>query len=655
MTNWIKNISKTIDIEEKLVEDILNENNIIYSSSMPSPKNLLIRNLYFSGIKEGVNDQKENGPFECEIPFSSGLWCIASNDNLVGKSSVLDIILWLLSGKVSKIQDDVYNWIHKAELKASFNNKIFTVSINKSKNDFSGSLDLGLTKIDFNSEDEFEKVISEYMLKELDLSKVPYWQKDKVNNEIGQINYVGWASYVYALFISGNDLSAIIGEKAHLGFASKLLPLYVGLPWIETYLSASAALKENTQKDKALERINQNSKNVNVDEIGKLTSKKDSLEEELRNIPNEFNKRKELIEEASHNSKILHSELYSLYQNKNKSIQELELINDEILKDKQGLIILQETQAVRSFVKILDPEFCPRCDIPIQEKNKKEEKEKNICAVCGIEHSTEEDIEDYQEKLQELNERIKALQKAYDECNARINTIEKNVQAREDQLEIYQKILQNPTGNNESELYEKQKEIELEISKIKGMLEVRRGYNTHSTSATSTSDKSVKLKIIEQAEKLAAKNSKEIQGSFFDDLNSEVLILAKRFGIDNIESVTINSRAHMLLRKGGNDTSFSKVTAGEKLRLKVALIIGMLRIAEKTGIGRHPGFLLVDSLGNEEICYEDFNKMLSELNQITEEIKDLQVIITSAKLENIKNTIANEKIISPKNGEKYIW
>lgn len=111
MTNWIEEIAKNSGEDKQKVEKILDKYKIKFYSTEPVTKNLLISKLTFSGTK--LIDTQEI-PFEYTKTFTSGIWCITVNDNLegksnlIGKSSILDIILWMLSGKRSRIQDDVY-------------------------------------------------------------------------------------------------------------------------------------------------------------------------------------------------------------------------------------------------------------------------------------------------------------------------------------------------------------------------------------------------------------------------------------------------------------------------------------------------------------------------------------------------------------------
>lgn len=529
------------------------------------------------------------------------------------------------------------------------------MSINKSPKFFQGSLTLGQNHIEFNSEDEFRETVSNYMLKELNLQEVPYWQKDKDIDGYGQIQYMGWQNFIYALFISGSNLDSIIGEHSFGGSAGRLLSMYIGLSWFETAAILKTYCKSITEKDKIIEKSESKYQEVNKEEIKRITTEINILEQELKELPDMFNSRIEKIQESISGSKKLNVELTNLNINKNKMHTELEAIEEALNSAKQELIDIKETQNINSFIKKLTPEFCPRCDSAIKEEYKQRELDQNICSVCGEVHSSKEDIENYQEHLDEATNRVNRLQEAYDKFYKEITNLEKHQEAIEYQLTCFQNILNNKESNSETEIINKQKEIELKISKLKGMLEVRSHYCDKKSNKKSLEKTNDDYKVLNAAKNLAEANLKESQSVFFEALNKAVLALAQRFGMDAIESINIDGGARMLLQKGGAPTSFSKVTAGERLRLKIALIIGMLRVAAEKGVGRHPGLLLIDSLGNEEIGEKDFKFILSELTEIAKEINGLQVIITSAKFDGIVNVVDSSRIIAPEEGEKYIW
>lgn len=87
------------------------------------------------------------------------------------------------------------------------------------------------------------------------------------------------------------------------------------------------------------------------------------------------------------------------------------------------------------------------------------------------------------------------------------------------------------------------------------------------------------------------------------------------------------------------------------MRLKLALVIALLRVGERLGIGRHPGLLLVDSPGGEEMVELDIGNVLKELDDLCKELPQLQVVCATARAEDVRALLPDERII---HGEDWI-
>jgi hypothetical protein len=136
--------------------------------------------------------------------------------------------------------------------------------------------------------------------------------------------------------------------------------------------------------------------------------------------------------------------------------------------------------------------------------------------------------------------------------------------------------------------------------------------------------------------------------------DEEVLKLAQRFGLVSLESVNIDAQAHMNLRKGGESTVFGDVTKGERLRLRIATAVALLRIGKKLGIGRHPGLLIIDSPGAEETDQPNLEAFLQELRSIADDEVGLQVFVSSSKAKEVTAVLKAENCCVAAKG-KYLW
>ncbi|EBK2137973.1 hypothetical protein ZU58_23980, partial [Salmonella enterica subsp. enterica serovar Enteritidis] len=162
------------------------------------------------------------------------------------------------------------------------------------------------------------------------------------------------------------------------------------------------------------------------------------------------------------------------------------------------------------------------------------------------------------------------------------------------------------------------------------------------------------LALVENAYKEAKKAFDEGKVELMDKLNEEILRLANDFGALGLESIDLSSDAKMSVRKGNQTSSFSKLTPGERLRLRIATAIALLRIGKELGVGRHPGLLIIDSPGSEETSESDLATLLSELRRVATETEGLQIFIASANAAAVLDALGRENcIVAPEGG--YVW
>ena len=90
------------------VDSVLARNGVVADPAPPAARSLRLASISFHGIKrlEG-----RDVPFEFVWEgLGDGLWVIASADNLVGKSSVIQIVLWALRGTPKSLVPVIRKW-----------------------------------------------------------------------------------------------------------------------------------------------------------------------------------------------------------------------------------------------------------------------------------------------------------------------------------------------------------------------------------------------------------------------------------------------------------------------------------------------------------------------------------------------------------------
>lgn len=116
----------------------------------------------------------------------------------------------------------------------------------------------------------------------------------------------------------------------------------------------------------------------------------------------------------------------------------------------------------------------------------------------------------------------------------------------------------------------------------------------------------------------------------------------------------INRAAHLDVTKGGDRPKpFGEQSPGERLRLRIAVVIALLRVGAAHHVSTHPGLLLIDSPKAEEVQDLDIHRLLGELSALAAE-HQLQVLITTRDFELAHAVLPEQNIIEAPEG-KPLW
>jgi hypothetical protein len=139
-----------------------------------------------------------------------------------------------------------------------------------------------------------------------------------------------------------------------------------------------------------------------------------------------------------------------------------------------------------------------------------------------------------------------------------------------------------------------------------------------------------RLKIVRAAEAASVDKRGSDQSELLAQVNEQLTAMGQHLGVAQLTRAELDGGCRMAVTKGGSTVPFSRVNEGERLRLKIAVVAALMRVGQEAGVTRHPGLLIVDSVGREETNPAHVARMLEELIQLTGEIPRLQVIVTSA-------------------------
>lgn len=646
-TQWLQSIAEKSKTTVQQVENILLKHHIRPTPVMASPHRLTVNSLMFSGTKVDV---AHPGPFKFVWEdLTGGLWSILSAKNFRGKSTIIEVIRWLLRGRPSSnLQEDVENWIEKAEMNIKIDNAYYSIGF-EAKSSFKGRLtqrrensDKATVLVEFFSADEFEAAMSDFFLRMFSMDSIVNWKNNRNEDELGSYISHDWCSFSGAMFI-GTNYSSLLGEiPVNAGLTGRMLQMYLGMPWVSTIAAVKTAIKAEENTNRVDERLLAFNLEKNKKRAAEIKEKIETKQRELKALPSHDKVKNEMTELSQR----LFADLK--YQGTlTKQLSNFENVyaqaENDYQDDARALQTHIDSSAAGAIFRMLDPSCCPRCDIDIDVERRQREIDTHACSVCGETLTSEEDDFDV---LKQLEDRKVASKKAFDKIKRKQKSTKdelKIVEKSNEQLQLRLDELANSSNN-----YQKQVDLKNEISKLQGMLE------EVTKVPVPTAKISDELRILKGASAVTESLIKLYQVDLLKMVSERIVDYAKRFGMTNLQEAELKGNATLSLVKGSVTTSYSKVTDGEKLRLKVATVLAMLEVAESNGIGRHPGLLVIDSPAAQEVTQEDVDQIVSGLAGISKELPFLQVFVSGVNSPAIKKHIPaarSKEAVS----DEYLW
>lgn len=644
---WLDAIASRAKVDTNRVEEVLTARHIVPTPVLPAPRRMKLLSISFSGVKQGVED---DGPYAFEWQdLTEGLWGMVTDRNLRGKSSVIEVVRWLVRGRPSpNLQDDVRAWIQNACLRFELDGIVHEVIVdcrNGAKGELTrrASMAAKVTVLaSFSSEKQFEMVMSDFFLRAFSMEGLVTWRESSSDEKTGNAVIHGWPALSGAMFI-GTNYDVVLGDlPATTGTQARLMQMYLGVPWVSTLASALAAQKlveSGTNLDARRRDQDARAKQARVKEIeASLSGKREALNAQ----PSDEALQAELSALSGKYSEIKRREKAMLERLEREMLAEKQA-SAAYLQDRRDLQFHKDSTAAGSIFRLLDPTCCPRCDHEIDQARKKKEALDHSCSICGESISSSEDADALQKGLEVS---VKAAKSALEKAESNRKLAEENLatlQADLESIQIKTKGLMLKLGS-----FEVRKLLLNEIAVLEGRLEEA---SFDPGTDEGENDEAVVLKaIVTETES----RSKAIRDEYLEEVSISLLHFAQRFGMHSLSKAQLRGNANLFLVKGGADTSFSKVTKGERLRLKVATVLAMIQVGERRGVGRHPGLIMIDSPAAQEVSPEDLRELLSGLTTIRTELPHLQIFVAGMASKAMSDHISPNHRREAFNGG-YLW
>lgn len=507
----------------------------------------------------------------------------------------------------------------------------------------------------FTDETSFEAAINSVMTTRLGFEPLRAWQKNKGATDIsdGSIAVHDWSLWSQALVISDSKNSSTLGETPMM--AGRVLQMYLGTAWGPS-ASAAAARKAQLEGELAsLKRRQRADQQTRQGSISELEGRIRELEGELAQLPSQDSL--EAIDRALGEARAA----ATAYANANAEVAERARAYGTAGLDLESAeadeVALAEAAVTRRFWHSLEPSCCPRCDVVVDETRMKREQSghcslcnspweldstgtgeaaqsQNVAVAVDVSDAPQPNTEEDPDDLLLAHQRVEWLREQFQLASTEHDRATKAREAAQEELDRTRALVTGPQSDPSA-----RRALEFQIENLRGRLEER-------TIIVAPDDLSVKQRTIDvlgAAEVIAKNRRQDEQSTMLAEVSERVTEIARRLGISQLEKAELKGNAHLPVVKGGAAANFGQLTDGERLRLKIAVVVALLHVGTAAGVGRHPGVLIIDSFLREELNPDDATGLLKELVDVATDY-GLQVITSSANGEVLAASLPNGSV-----------
>lgn len=648
---WLQAIATRAKVDTSTVEGVLSAHRIQPSPVLAQPRRLVLREIEFSGEKDGVANA---GAFDFSwTALSHGLWAMLSEHNLRGKSTIIEIVRWMIRGRPSSnLQDDVRRWVHAVRLSFLLDLDEYEIVV-KTQGEPVGSLcrvrgpsAIGVSSektvlASFTSDGEFEAVMADFFMRTFAMDPLSTWRQSKQDGGTSVTH--SWVAFSGAMFI-GTSYEVLLGDMpVATGITSRLMQMYLGVPWVSTLTAAKTACQIVEQAVQASMRKCDQGNDAAKARVASISDQLIERRAELAGIPSDEAVRKAIDIDAIELANVRRQERLMI-ENTERAVAALRELTAARLEDRRDLQTHMDAMSATAIFRSLEPKCCPRCDHTISKAKKELECSTHSCSVCGESITNSEDGEAIKAKLQE---RISASEAGVAHASAKKEKAESELETCRKKIDLLQSNLELASRALGSAV--RRQEVAMAVAALEGRLE-----EASISPMSLVVDRSGELNVLSSVVTETEIRVKAVRDELLVDVSKRLVEYAKAFGMENLSEASLKGNATLSLVKGGAQTSYSKVTEGEKLRLKVATILAMIEVAEAQGVGRHPGLLMIDSPAAQEVSPVDVDHLIAGLQAVSTKLPHIQVFVAGISSKAVTDHIPedNRREVA---GSAFLW
>ncbi|WP_030489549.1 ATP-binding protein [Micromonospora chokoriensis] len=606
-------------------------------------------------------------PFSFQWRPQAGVNGIGSGRNLRGKSTILNVLMWSLTGRCARFQDDIKQWIQHVEVDWTVGPERLQVTFDSRDGHATGQVvklgDVGVPDRphvlgEFDG-DDFGTVMGSLMMPRLHLEHIPVWTNT-------QKRMHAWPAYSSAFVVRANQLDPIVGNEQTLGI--RMMQMFVGTEWAPAQAAATTARRgmeaeQSSAAAKAIaagDAVRQNRLNAQqtVDAVKEKVAALPAEDSDLKTVLNLSTRASELARQVH----LLEGKLIAQAELADTARQQLRAA-------KARRHTKHETALATRFFHRMRPSVCPRCAAEVTAERQAAEPTKHECSVCTSSLNLEALESDVIVAASVPTAVTSALMTGAITADTgddgpidEIEAATAALSAAEQRTTILQQQIrdlatQRDTAAAEAEASrgrlraaESRRTLEIELARAEGALDAL----TQSSDPTLIDPVDpVRAAVAGAAEQILQKWVKDEQDPLLKLISTDVERLADSFGASNLSRVRLNGAASMSMLKGARTVTYTDLTEGEKLRVKIATAIALVKHGYANNIGRHPGLLVLDSPAAEEMPEADLATMVEALQAVAQEA-EMQIFVATRNAGPLVALLpAASRVVAE--GDNYVW
>lgn len=641
------------EISAAVVREVLMDTGIddALQDNLPTPQGrLTVHHLTIIGTKQHANGKTE--PFRYDRTLGAGLTAWIGH-NGSGKSTILGCILYALTGSDSGIPKRLKPWFHEIIVQFSVGDLHFTSRIRRGEEGITGGIFKGLLDhpelqlgiLDavarFDGREDLREAIDRFFMQHLGITTLR-WTAHSAEKDDPDLHAhsTTWRTYATAMHIDDDSYDYLIIDpsKSFGRQDRKILEMMLGVE--QSRIVSEIQVQSDFAKEAAgRARARLGGKRTNItDQVRQLEREAGEVDSALAMLQSGETVTQDEDHQAEKREQ--RSALLSRQNEISQQLSELDMqrvaIERNLLDAEREKVALTEQGEVEYLVNSLVVTRCPHCENPVRmDERISGERMGHVCHVCtqpmqrtrtqadmkALTRERDQEIGSLKSTFRRIQDDSAALVLELNECRTQSNALGKELesgvkQAREGFNVSYANLLirKGQIEGQLAQLQQTQDAIDAEQGEV---------------------DAAARWHLILQTTADIADNVVFQQNEdIFQQLGALAVSLARQFGVPDLEEVIVDEKRYIRLCQDGMQVTHTDLARSERVKFKVAFHLALMLLQVRHGLGRHPGFLIIDTPGTAEVNEVDFiamTKDLATIHQIYGE--QLQILMATARPE----------------------